>query len=93
MRSARPGDTLEYYRGDLGYDRTIEGPYTAKVRRELNELAEAVHEEGIWERIMCYQKKFKDHDFSYMASKTAFNLRFEDGGFTVGQIQRTQYNS
>ena len=85
VRSVKAGTKYEYYRGHLGRDRTDEGPLGKIARENLNVLANAIHFEAEWDRVLCYQKRHADFDTSYWVIKTAYNVRFDNGEFTNEQ--------
>lgn len=84
MRSAEPGAKHEYYRGHLGRDRTSEGPLTPRPRDNLSMLADAVYEEALWDRVLCYQERHGDNDTSYWFIKTSCNARWDKGKSKYG---------
>jgi hypothetical protein len=75
MRTAEPGAKHRYYRGHLAKDRTSEGPLTPRPRDKLSMLADAVYEEALWDRVLCYQERHGDNDTSYWFIKTSCNAR------------------
>jgi hypothetical protein len=77
MRSAAPGAKHEYYRGHLGRDRTSDGPLTERARTQLSMLADAVYDEALWDRVLCYQERHGSSDTSYWFIKTSVNVRWD----------------
>jgi hypothetical protein len=68
LDTARPGQTLLYYEGDLMYDRQYNSKMKSTTRRDLNSLANAVYDAYEVGRVLLTQKRVGPHVWEYQAT-------------------------
>ena len=68
LDTAKPGQTLLYYEGDLMYDREYNTKLTKPDRSKLNVLAAAVYEAYEVGRVLLTQKRAGPHVWAYQAT-------------------------
>jgi len=66
--TAKPGQTLLYYEGDLMYDRAYNTKLTKSDKSKLNALAGAVYEAYEVGRVLLTQKRVGPHVWEYQAT-------------------------
>jgi hypothetical protein len=67
LDTAKPGQTLLYYEGDLMYDRAYNTKLTKSDKSKLNALAGAVYEAYEVGRVLLTQKRVGPHVWAYQA--------------------------
>ena len=69
VKVAAPGDRLEYYRGLLVRDRSLEGSLDDRARIRLNHVANAARDAYGFGSVILFHKRQGPCDFSYFVER------------------------